>query len=159
MGTISAVVALRILVCGVVLVGRHHKENGRGRAAQDRCRYRVVVVGDGECGKTSLVRRYCSDRFSGDYTPTLFDTETISDTVDGKEIELVIQDTAGQEDLDRLRPPFYLNKDAVIICFAVDNPDSLHNVETLWAPEVKKYCGQAPIILTVISQKRLHLDR
>ncbi|KAK7497225.1 hypothetical protein BaRGS_00011519 [Batillaria attramentaria] len=63
------------------------------------------------------------------------------------QIELVIQDTAGQEDLDRLRPPFYLNKDAVIICFAVDNPDSLHNVETLWAPEVKKYCGQAPIIL------------
>ena len=60
---------------------------------------------------------------------------------------MVIQDTAGQEDLDRLRQPFYLNTHVVVICFALDNPDSLDNVQNVWEPEVRRYCGKVPILL------------
>ena len=48
--------------------------------------------------------------------------------VDGQQIELALWDTAGQEDYDRLRPLSYPDADVLLICFAVDSPDTLENV-------------------------------
>jgi len=36
---------------------------------------------------------------------------------------------AGQEDYDRLRPLSYPDSHVILICFAVDSPDSLENVQ------------------------------
>jgi small GTP-binding protein len=49
--------------------------------------------------------------------------------VDGKHVELALWDTAGQEDYDRLRPLSYPDSHVVLICFAIDSPDSLDNVQ------------------------------
>ena len=38
-------------------------------------------------------------------------------------------DMAGQEDYDRLRPLSYPDSHVILICFAVDSPDSLDNVQ------------------------------
>lgn len=35
----------------------------------------------------------------------------------------------GQEDYDRLRPLSYPDSHVIMICFAVDSPDSLDNVQ------------------------------
>jgi GTPase SAR1 family protein len=35
----------------------------------------------------------------------------------------------GQEDYDRLRPLSYPDSHVILICFAVDSPDSLENVQ------------------------------
>ena len=69
---------------------------------------------------------------------------------------MVIQDMAGREDLDRLRPPFYLHTDVVIICFAIDNPESWVNVQSVWVPEVRRYCGKVPILLVANKTDLLH---
>jgi len=44
-------------------------------------------------------------------------------------VELALWDTAGQEDYDRLRPLSYPDSHVILICFAVDSPDSLDNVQ------------------------------
>ena len=49
--------------------------------------------------------------------------------VDGKHVELALWDTAGQEDYDRLRPLSYPDSHVILICFAIDSPDSLENVQ------------------------------
>jgi Ras family len=49
--------------------------------------------------------------------------------VDGKKVELALWDTAGQEDYDRLRPLSYPDSHVILICFAIDSPDSLDNVQ------------------------------
>ena len=49
--------------------------------------------------------------------------------IDGKHVELALWDTAGQEDYDRLRPLSYPDSHVILICFAVDSPDSLDNVQ------------------------------
>jgi len=67
--------------------------------------------------------------------------------VDGQTIELTLWDTAGQEDYDRLRPLSYPGSDVVVICFSVDRPESLNNVEGAWAAEVKHFCRGVPVIL------------
>lgn len=48
---------------------------------------------------------------------------------EGKIVEFALWDTAGQEEYDRLRPLSYPETDVLLICFAVDYPVSLENVE------------------------------
>ena len=48
---------------------------------------------------------------------------------DGKEIELALWDTAGQEEYDRLRPLSYPESDVILIVFSIDFPSSLGNVQ------------------------------
>lgn len=48
--------------------------------------------------------------------------------LDGKTVELTLWDTAGQEEYDRLRPLSYPDANVILICFAIDRPDSLENV-------------------------------
>jgi Ras homolog gene family, member A len=43
-------------------------------------------------------------------------------------VEVALWDTAGQEDYDRIRPLSYPDAHALIICFAISNPDSLQNI-------------------------------
>lgn len=59
----------------------------------------------------------------------------------------IFTDTAGQEDYDRLRPLSYPDTDVLLICFSVDNPDSLQNVMEKWGPECSHFCPDVPIVL------------
>lgn len=67
--------------------------------------------------------------YSQVYVPTVFENYVADVEVDGKHVELALWDTAGQEDYDRLRPLSYPDSHVILICFAVDSPDSLDNVQ------------------------------
>jgi len=62
-------------------------------------------------------------------------------------VDLSLWDTAGQEDYDRLRPLSYPDADVVLICFSVDNPDSLTNITEKWWPEVCHFCPDVPVVV------------
>mgnify|MGYP001227947970 CR=1 FL=1 len=66
---------------------------------------------------------------------------------DGKEIEITLWDTAGQEEFDRLRLLSYPESDVIIICFSIIDESSYMNVKEKWYPEVKDQCPKVPIIL------------
>ncbi|XP_050410384.2 ras-like GTP-binding protein rhoA [Patella vulgata] len=119
-----------------------------GEKEEKIVRRKLVIVGDGECGKTCLLHRYTRDQFLPDiYIPTVFDT-CVKDVIStGKQVELVLHDTAGQEDFEVLRPLSYPESDVIVLCFSVDYPDSLENVVQHWATEIRHYCGDIPIIL------------
>jgi len=108
---------------------------------------KCVVVGDGAVGKTSLLMSYTENRFPVEYVPTIFDNFTTGVEVDSKLISLALWDTAGQEEYARLRTLSYPETDVFIICYSVVAPDSYHNVDQRWAPEVKHHCPSAVILL------------
>lgn len=108
---------------------------------------KVVIVGDGESGKTCLLRVFFEDIFPDVYVPTVFDYYSTVIEVEGKKVALDLWDTAGQEDYDRLRPLSYGGADVVIICYSIDNPKSLINVIDKWVPEVRYFCKEVPVIL------------
>ncbi|KAK7532480.1 P-loop containing nucleoside triphosphate hydrolase protein [Phyllosticta citribraziliensis] len=151
-------------------------------------RRKLVIVGDGACGKTCLLIVFSKGTFpevsshpipshplhrrlalrsaadhstppthpSADnpptvaasvYVPTVFENYVADVEVDGKHVELALWDTAGQEDYDRLRPLSYPDSHVILICFAVDSPDSLDNVQEKWISEVLHFCQGLPIIL------------
>ena len=64
---------------------------------------------------------------------------------------------AGQDDLDRLRLLNYPNTDAIVLCFSIDSPDSLENIQQKWLPELRHFCPKVPIIL-VGTKKDLRND-
>ena len=59
------------------------------------------MVGDGACGKTCLLYVFSRDQYPKDYVPTVFETYAANIHIDKDEVELVLWDTAGQEDYDR----------------------------------------------------------
>uniref|UniRef100_A0A671M8A2 Rho-related GTP-binding protein RhoA-B-like n=1 Tax=Sinocyclocheilus anshuiensis TaxID=1608454 RepID=A0A671M8A2_9TELE len=120
-------------------------------------RKKLVIVGDGACGKTCLLIVFSKDQFPEVYVPTVFENYVADIEVDSKQVELALWDTAGQEDYDRLRPLSYPDTDVILMCFSVDSPDSLENIPEKWTPEVKHFCPNVPIIL-VGNKKDLRND-
>ena len=73
------------------------------------------------------------------------------------QVELALWDTAGQEDYDRLRPLSYPDTDVILMCYSIDNPDSLENIYEKWWHEVRHFCPNVPIVL-VGNKKDLRTD-
>ena len=63
------------------------------------------------------------------YIPTVFENYVTQVHFEGKEIELALWDTAGQEEYDRLRPLSYPESDVILIVFSIDFPTGLANVQ------------------------------
>ncbi|EGV66548.1 GTP-binding protein Rho1 [Yamadazyma tenuis] len=110
-------------------------------------RRKLVIVGDGACGKTCLLIVFSKGTFPEVYVPTVFENYVADVEVDGRKVELALWDTAGQEDYDRLRPLSYPDSNVILICFSIDSPDSLDNVLEKWISEVLHFCQGVPIIL------------
>ncbi|KAK7204446.1 P-loop containing nucleoside triphosphate hydrolase protein [Myxozyma melibiosi] len=112
-------------------------------------KYKIVTVGDGACGKTSMLMRYAKGYFPTEYIPTIFENHSKRVRLtNNKTVEFQLVDTAGQEDYARLRPLSYANVDMVIIAYSIDSFTSLENVIEKWWPEVKHHCPKGtPIIL------------
>ncbi|VDL63348.1 unnamed protein product [Hymenolepis diminuta] len=115
--------------------------------ASDAIRRKLVVVGDGACGKTCLLIVFSKDQFPEVYVPTVFENYVADIDMDNIRVELALWDTAGQEDYDRLRPLSYPETSVILMCFSIDSPDSLENISEKWEAEVKHFCPNVPIIL------------
>lgn len=112
-----------------------------------QARVKCVLVGDGAVGKTSLIVSYTINDYPTEYMPTAFDNYSVVVTVDNKPIRLQLCDTAGQDDFDTLRPLCYPETNVFMLCFSVVCPTSFHNIVDKWAPEIRRHCPDAPIIL------------
>ncbi|KAG8761976.1 GTP-binding protein Rho1 [Serendipita sp. 411] len=117
-------------------------------------RRKLVIVGDGACGKTCLLIVFHKGEFPEDYIPTVFENYVADVEVDGRRVELALWDTAGQEDYDRLRPLSYPDSHVVLICFSVDQPDSLDNVQEKWVPEVIHFCSHPKVPYILVGCKK-----
>merc|ERR1712080_505551 len=108
---------------------------------------KVVVVGDGACGKTCLLEVFKRGRFPDEYIPTVVDNFTKDVTYDDKTITLILWDTAGQDQYDSVRPLSYKDTDLVLLCYTVENIDFLENIKNKWLLELKNYCPNAGFFL------------
>jgi len=113
----------------------------------DTVHIKVVVVGDGAVGKTTMLVRYVENKFPENYVPTVFENYYHDVEIEGVPVNLGLWDTAGQEDFDRLRSLSYNDTDLVLVVFSVDAPSSLGNTTTKWVPEVEHHCEGVPFML------------
>jgi len=109
-------------------------------------RIKLVAVGDGAVGKTSLLIAFARGTFPEQYIPTVFENYTAEMDGDNR-VLLHLWDTAGQEDYDRLRPLSYPGADVVLMCFSLVTEASLEAVKDKWQPEVDHYIPGIPTLL------------
>jgi Ras-related C3 botulinum toxin substrate 1 len=129
------------------------KSNGKGPIKDAEAdmsgakRVKLVVVGDGAVGKTSLLISYATGEFPTEYLPTVFENYTAQMQRTNEMILLHLWDTAGQEDYDRLRPLSYPGADVLLLCFSTISQASYDAIREKWAPEVHHYVPNIPHIL------------
>ncbi|KAH3687606.1 hypothetical protein WICPIJ_001416 [Wickerhamomyces pijperi] len=111
---------------------------------------KIVILGDGACGKTSLLNVFTRGYFPQVYEPTVFENYVHDIFVDGKPIKLSLWDTAGQEEFDRLRSLSYSDTHTIMLCFAIDSRDSLENVLNKWVGEITDHCDGVKLVLVAL---------
>jgi small GTP-binding protein len=109
--------------------------------------FKVIVVGDGGCGKTALVVRLTQNLFKEKYEMTIgvdFSVKRLE--IGDSKVKLHVWDTAGQEFFANVRPGHYKGAKGALCVFDLTSLESFdHSPE--WLEEIKEYAGDIPVLL------------
>jgi small GTP-binding protein len=100
---------------------------------------KLILCGDFQVGKTSLIRRFVENRFEKDYISTI-GVELSKKTVvlsENTKLNFIIWDIGGQERYNLNRAKFYNGANAAFIVIDRTRPDNLKSVEK-WYNDIKK---------------------
>jgi small GTP-binding protein len=105
----------------------------------DKRKFKVVVLGDPQVGKTSTILRFTDNVFLRAYIPTmgLNITQKIFD-VDTTIVELVLWDIGGQTKFELIRKKFYEGAGIILVLFDLSSAISFANVPK-WYQDIKNY--------------------
>eukprot|EP01061_Rhynchopus_euleeides_P008107 TRINITY_DN1714_c1_g3_i1.p1 TRINITY_DN1714_c1_g3~~TRINITY_DN1714_c1_g3_i1.p1 ORF type:complete len:245 (+),score=51.73 TRINITY_DN1714_c1_g3_i1:60-794(+) len=112
---------------------------------------KVIVVGNGEVGKSSMLHWYCKGEFTEDYKKTIgtdyMMKEIHIDDTD-ESIQLDLWDTAGQEVFADLTKSYYRNSGACALAFSTTDRKSFEAVES-WKQKVERVVDPPPAMCLV----------
>ncbi|MFX0092830.1 MAG: Rab family GTPase [Candidatus Hodarchaeota archaeon] len=110
--------------------------------------FKIVVLGDGAVGKTSLIKRYIEGVFKSDYKVTLgVDIFKKAVTMNDKTVEASFWDFSGQSIFEKTRPNFYSEASGMILAFDLARLQSLTSIPK-WKEECIKYTrAEIPALL------------
>ena len=114
---------------------------------------KIIVIGDGACGKSSQIKRYIKNEFEEGSKPTIgveFNTKLVK--VDGNVCKLQIWDTAGQERFRGIVSSYYKGAKGVFLCYDITRLDTFANLER-WNDEIDKN-SSGSVIKVVIGMKK-----
>lgn len=103
---------------------------------ENEYKFKIMMLGETQIGKTSFIRRYVTDSFSTGYITTIgIDFQLKVVTINGKTIKLQIFDTAGQERFRNITKNYFQSSNGFIIAYDITSRDSFINI-TNWLKEV-----------------------
>ena len=109
--------------------------------------YKIVIIGDINVGKTSILSRFRYGSFEPAYMPTLgIDFFTKNLFYEDKTIRLILWDTAGQERFRSLIPSYLKNADCIVIVFDLSNKNSFISLNH-WLESAKDNTIEGTIFL------------
>ncbi|KAI2657451.1 Ras-related protein Rab-23 [Labeo rohita] len=115
---------------------------------------KVVVVGNGAVGKSSMIQRYCKGIFTKDYKKTIgVDFLERQIIVNGEDVRLMLWDTAGQEEFDAITKAYYRGAQACVLVFSTTDRESFEAISS-WREKVEIEVGDIP---TVLVQNKIDL--
>nr|CAH7757674.1 unnamed protein product [Callosobruchus chinensis] len=121
--------------------------------------FKVVLLGEGCVGKTSLVLRYVEDKFNAKHISTIqasFLNKKIN--LDDSRVNLAIWDTAGQEKFHALGPIYYRSSNGAVLVYDITDEDSFQKVKC-WVKELRKMLGVEISLVIVGNKSDLEKDR
>ena len=88
-----------------------------------------MLVGDTSVGKSCLITNYLRNTYSDEYEPTVLDVYRGTKNIKGKQVEIELHDTSGDEHLGVNRKVQYQDADCFMICVACNALSSFESIE------------------------------
>jgi small GTP-binding protein len=108
---------------------------------------KVILGGDANVGKSSLIERYCTGSFDATRQMTIgVDFHLYDLKVENELLRLVVWDLGGQERFSIARQAFYRGTQAVGLVFDASNRMSFYNLMRWWR-ETREYLPNIPVVL------------
>ena len=112
---------------------------------------KVLLIGDGAVGKTSLVRKFVTDKFDDKYITTIGTKITKKDlrykTGENETIlTLMLWDILGQKGYTGIQASSYRGAEGAMIVCDLTRKETLASTTEYWIPELRKVAGDIPLV-------------
>lgn len=108
---------------------------------------KLILVGDGRVGKTSIINKYLYNTFNENEPMTInscfLEKKMI---INEKTFKFALWDTAGQEKFNSVTPVYYRDAKGVILVYDITNARSFERVQK-WIEEVRSYNKECEIVI------------
>lgn len=123
-------------------------------------RLKIVVIGDANVGKTTMLLKYIDNSFQETYLPTIgINISNKKVSFDEFNILLNFYDIAGQEKFELIRRVFYEGLNGTLIVYDVTNENSFKNLEK-WITEISsEFPSKSPIGIIIGNKIDLRSQR
>ena len=114
---------------------------------------KLILVGEGHVGKTSIIQQFIEQKFSESYLMTVGSDKSIKDLkINGKDIKLEIWDTAGQDKYRGVNKIFMKNTKIALLVYDITEKYTFEQLN-FWIDNVKDINKNENIIFGVAANK------
>ena len=89
----------------------------------------ITVLGKGVVGKTSLIYRFINNHVMEEHDATIEDKFTVFETIDDKQYQINILDTAGEDDYQSLLDQWIEAADGFLLVYSIDDKETFEVLE------------------------------
>ncbi len=113
---------------------------------------KILLLGDGAVGKTSLIRRFVIDTFSDDYITTIGSKVTKKDVTFNigfrdVEVTLLIWDVLGQRGFRHVQEGVFQGARGIVLVLDLTRPETANGLTDYWIPKAQALAPSIPLIL------------
>ena len=111
-----------------------NKIDDEGSEDVSQMQYKIVILGDGAVGKTSICNRFVKDNFAQHYKQTIgldFFVKRLNLTNDKSKIQVAMQlwDIGGQSVGSNMLQKYIHGADCIILCYDITNYETFSNLK------------------------------
>ena len=116
---------------------------------------KIVILGDGAVGKTSVALRFIENKFSDAHIVTLGATfqQPKVKLKNGNTVKLNLWDTTGEEKFKSMIPMYYKNAKGVILIYDISSRKSFESVE-YWIEELNEHVKAENTVMYLVGNKK-----
>lgn len=106
-------------------------------ASNEHISIKILSVGDPECGKSCIIKRYCEGRFVNRYISTIgVDYGVKKMNIQGIKVAVNFFDLSGQRDYEEIRKEFFKDSQGVVLTFEINDKTTFANLQR-WEREAR----------------------
>ena len=121
--------------------------------------FKVLLLGNSDVGKSSLLLRYVDGTWSDSFVPTIgvdFKIKTME--INSKKVKMQIWDTAGQERFRNVISSYFRGGHGILLIYDVTDRDSFKNLGN-WLIEIEKNANEGVLKILIGNKCDLEENR